>query len=540
MLLALILGAALGLRLSGIQWGLPSKNRALTTYHPDEPKSYYSLERMNPSRLDFHPTDGLYWGSLHLYALGASLEGAKTLGWIKAPSRQFLIDNLHFADRLYMVGRLLSIVFGVATVFLIYRIGAQWSASLGLWASFFLAVAPVHFIHSFFVRPDILMVFFAFSCFYFSLRMLEEETSGLKYCVWAGLLSGLAAATKYNGGMFLVCPWIACHLRRTKASFYFYAAGASFFGFVVGCPYALIDFPTFLKYLSSNASMAKESLSSLLYGPGWISYLTLHLPLGLGKATTILAAGGLITLLVLTLRKKYLGPDIKRNLLLIFSGTVVYILTTMPKQQMTTYSLPIVPFFSIFAGVFILQISQRFVVRWVSLVLIAILLTYNVVYALAFANLYGQKNIREIASEWIESHILKGESIGIARSYFWTPGVLRQYRPPYRLIEAGGPQSLLDQAVLNLENVGKDARYLVLSEYETRDYLNPKLAAYYPKQREVIEKTLEGYREMVRFEKDAQFLGFKFQGNSFPPPDWLFPNPKIRIYEKMKMAHGNE
>ncbi|GAI46814.1 unnamed protein product, partial [marine sediment metagenome] len=98
----------------------PSKNLALTTYHPDEALSYNTLERMKKG--DFRPGREIGWGHLHFYILGITLKSAQLFGIVNPVSREFLAANLNEADKLYIVGRLLSIIFAVLSVYLIYLI----------------------------------------------------------------------------------------------------------------------------------------------------------------------------------------------------------------------------------------------------------------------------------------------------------------------------------------------------------------------------------------------------------------------------------
>ena len=74
-LLIFLVLAALSLRLVGIKLGLPSETGGLTTLHSDESVTFYTLEKMNPSKLDFYPgSDALSWGTFHLYAVGALIK----------------------------------------------------------------------------------------------------------------------------------------------------------------------------------------------------------------------------------------------------------------------------------------------------------------------------------------------------------------------------------------------------------------------------------------------------------------------------------
>lgn len=335
----------LALCLSGLFWGLPSKNQALTSYHPDESISFYSLEKMHPAKLDFNPGDGFYWGSLHLYTLGAVLLAAKMVGLIRVPSREYLVNHLDQADRLYVVGRMVSVVFGVASIVLLYMVGNRLSGwRVGLFAAFLLAINPVHVSNSFFVRPDIEMLFFAIGVLYFSVRMFDED--GWSNYAWAGLWSGLAAATKYNGGAFIVAPILAHFIKHGFRNFklLWIIPALALSGFLVGCPYAALDFKTFVRYLGLNAQMAS---GGNIYGPAWLSYWTVFLPLALGNVTEAVSICGIVSA---ALNKSH------KWIWCLASFAFIYAVTVFPKHQMVCYTLPVIPFLLLFAAHFLVKI----------------------------------------------------------------------------------------------------------------------------------------------------------------------------------------
>ena len=531
--LAAILSLGLALRLGGLHYGLPSKNRALTTYHPDEPKSYYCLERMNPAKFDLNPRDGLFWGSLHLYALGFALEAAKVAGYVHAPSRQYLIDHLHQADRLYIVGRLLSVAAGTAAIFLLYLAGLRLGGpAAGFLAAGMLALAPVHIVNSFVVRPDILMLLFAVAALQLSLRFIDEEDR--KSWVWASLCAGLAAATKYNGGLFLVCPWIAVFLKKGWCRELIWIPALAFAAFVAGCPYALIEFHVFMGYMRENAALAQEGLSSVIYGPGWLSYWTTFLPDGLSAPVSGSALAGVVWALAELGRRLKPAASLQKTAVLFMSGLIVYAATVQPRHQMVWYTLPVVPFCLLFAARFWTGLWEYLHSRgsgWIAAAAAAIVLVWLTADAFATVSLYRGKNVREEASEWIEAHVPPGSTVAVARKYFWTPGILRQYHPPYRLAEGGDDQSVLPEAVLGLEQAAGRADFLVLTELETRDFLHPKMRDIFPAQAGVLDRlTTRDFREVARFERGRRFFG----GGDFPPDDWIYPDPVIRIYRRVR------
>ena len=537
--LFIILCCGLWLRVAAIHYGLPSKNLALTSYHPDEPKSFYSLEKMRQEK-NLNPGDGLYWGSLHLYTLGAALQVAKWVGYVVAPSREFLIQNLGYADRLYMVGRLVSVFFGVASIFLM---DALVAALLGPWygllAAFLLAVAPVHFINSFVVRPDIMMLFWMLCTLWFALQFNKNPRS--VFCILAGICAGWAGATKYNGGLIVAVPFFVILLGHFSIKNIVLLGIACAVSFLAACPYVLLDFKTWISYMQANRGLVDVGREYLLYGPGWKSYWTIFLPYGLGVFTTVLSGSGIIFFSINLLRNFFVNSETnsetkletKNYFLAFFLGfAALYIVTVLPRHQMVWYTLPMVPFI-IFFAVYAIKVLRQTAGLWSCGILVFGLVLYNVPYAMAQLSLYRNANVRELASAWMEQIIPAGKKIAITRSYSWTPGILRQYHPPYQILEGGSSQSIPRDCVLGLPVAAASADFLVLTELETAPFVAEPISKIYPEPARVLQQWIpQNFEEKIVFEIDAEWMGISFPKSEKDPDDWKMPNPRITIYKR--------
>ncbi|MFH2069939.1 MAG: glycosyltransferase family 39 protein [Elusimicrobiota bacterium] len=559
-LLILILLAGFFLRVAPIRFGLPSKNLALTTYNPDEPLSYYSLERMVPSKLDFSPKRAFLWGGFSVYILGFFLKISQVAGMVSPVTREFLIANLHEADKLYVIGRLISIIFGTLSILLIYLIAKKaYNSTTGLISAGLLCITAGHIINSFYVRPDVIMLFFALLGALFSVMIISGRNR-TKYYVLAGICVGLATATKLSAGVYVIVPVLAHFIRgdsvKNKNLWILIASSAA--GFLIGCPYSIFDFPTFWYYMKMNFAFAggtTHPVEFALFGPGWLSYIRYYLPHAMGWP---LLAGGLAGFVYITAKqlssiKSRSQSGAPYDMLFLISGIIIYFVITRPKNQAAWYTLPVIPFFVLFAArtagaMLSSKIVKKSVPAVITLLALVFIFAYSSVYSLANLNLYVSKNTREETSEWIKNNVPESAKVAIPRSYFWTPGILRQYNPPYNLLMGGDIQSALSEAVLGLDSIKKEADYVVLSEFEYRDYIYYPdfLANYFSKQEQEKDKVLRGaeilqsimfntdrFEEVARFNRQASFMGIVFRKN-YPPHDWLIPNPEIIIYKKLK------
>ena len=148
----------------------------------------------------------------------------------------------------YLWGRAVTAAFGVATVLLVFQIGMRWGARHALLAAGLLAVIPLHVRYSHYVLTDTLQTFFVTLTFLLALAAHERNT--VRAFAMAGAAAGLAAATKYSGGIAVIMPLLACWMtvaaqpsRRKRA---LATIAASVVAFLVAAPYTILDLPGFL------------------------------------------------------------------------------------------------------------------------------------------------------------------------------------------------------------------------------------------------------------------------------------------------------
>ncbi len=154
-LLGAVLVLALALRLKGIAWGLP-----YSFVNADEsmvvPKAFAAARgHVNP-QFFFYP-------SLYFYLTAALYLLAAPAWWLLGNGNllaqtSFVVDPGPY----FLLGRLLSVIMGTASVYLIYRMGrVAFGRPAGLLAALFLAVAPLHVAYSHMAVTDVTAVAFS-------------------------------------------------------------------------------------------------------------------------------------------------------------------------------------------------------------------------------------------------------------------------------------------------------------------------------------------------------------------------------------------
>ena len=197
-----VLALALALRAVGLGFGLPDREHAYP-YNPDEWTPMQALQRMEPRRLDFNPH---YFDNptLFYYMIGGTAFAAGRAGWVRVDGdERFYFDHPEHLWRILALGRGLAVVFGVATVWLTYRLAGALGLGRGAsaLASVLLAVHPSHVIHSHFMTVNTAVTFWTTAAMILVVRWLRRGDAGAAAA--AGAVAGLALSTKYTAALLL-------------------------------------------------------------------------------------------------------------------------------------------------------------------------------------------------------------------------------------------------------------------------------------------------------------------------------------------------
>jgi hypothetical protein len=180
------------------------------------------------------------------------------------------------------------------------------------------------------------------------LSLAAHERATLSGFVWAGAAAGLAAATKYNGGIALIMPLIACWMTltlrpgRLKAALAAVAAcGAAF---MVFAPYTLLDLPAFL---DNFARLAREyRVATVGDDPVWLLYLKYLMGHTFGWPALLLAGGGMGLGMVRLVR----GPGRVRWTLAVTFPLLYFWMLTTQRIVYARYLLPLTPHLCVLAA----------------------------------------------------------------------------------------------------------------------------------------------------------------------------------------------
>lgn len=125
--------------------------------------------------------------------------------------KQLYLSNPH---NFYLIGHVMSALFGVATVLAVYYLARKiFNRKVGLIAALLIAANFIHSFHSQFIRPDIPTTFFAILSILYAVKITENKS--LKNYIIAGIFCGLSIATKFTSGVLIV-SLLAAHMLSEK------------------------------------------------------------------------------------------------------------------------------------------------------------------------------------------------------------------------------------------------------------------------------------------------------------------------------------
>jgi hypothetical protein len=250
-LLILAFGAAVWLRLAGIQWGLPG------IFNADEPHLVNTAVSFGGGSL--RPYDFKY-PTLWPYLLFISY-GFYFVVWSALGLRHHLYEFVGLFGRrpggFYLIGRLFAAALSLAGAWFISRLERSWRSRTIPWAALLLAFAPVvnDMAHS--CKPDCLMFFLACLAWSSAARVLSE---GSRREHWlCGLFIGLAVSTHYTSAP-LAALLAAANLlsdKKTKVRWLLEGTVVSAAAFFLASPYILIDHARFLASMKDFADLAR-------------------------------------------------------------------------------------------------------------------------------------------------------------------------------------------------------------------------------------------------------------------------------------------
>ena len=563
-----LLAISLTLRLVGIGWGIPHYDADLMpyteyrhSYHIDEDNFLWGLALMQPSAGNFDVSIH-HWGTLQFYLIYGALLIGSFVGVVPEPWEEaFLAGDVEALPRLYVLGRLVSVLMGVAATLVVIALGKAlggWRAGLGAGAAY--AIAPLAVVGSHYLTNDITMSALLVGSVYAGVRAIQ--TGDGRWLFGAGLLLGLATSAKYSaafGALALVVAQASflaqeregapneggvtsssegkagrIMLARTLLVLALPWLGAVI-GFLLGEPYALLT-PHILTEGLQQASQGNAFDPSQGLGPplemlGWQARNLAEF--GLTVPLALLAVGGVV---VLALRGRRTTDDRRRVIegrrqkvegsqalhithhvsritplsvvrrpssvvLVALLGLIAGL--ALNRIYMLRYTHVLLPLAAVCAGIGWASISLKFL-RWGMGVLALAVAGWITLGQLSM--LAGAHPANSLLS-WLQANLRPGDEV----ARLWPEYPLLDKRQ-YRLVR--------------LDPWGPD-----LAPDHRPDYIILDDMALGPLGERLTSVVASEYKEVARFGSRPQVLGNSWdEGDT--PHDWKYSHPTFRVYAR--------
>jgi Dolichyl-phosphate-mannose-protein mannosyltransferase len=346
--LAAVLAAGLGLRLWGLQQGLPY------AYNADEADHFVP----RAVAMFGHDLNPHYFANPPAFTYVLHFLFAIAYGGKHGVSRAFA---LHPTD-VYTLARVAAVVLGVLALWLLYATGARlFSRGVGLLAAAIEAVAflPVFYAH---LALNDVPTLAPLTLSLLGAAGVLRKGRPIDYLL-AGVGLGFACASKYTAGIVLVPLLAACAARiydgdpgRPRAQVaarialaLAFAGVVAFAAFFLANPYSLLDYKSFHAELVHQSSLSAEAQGKLgAPRDGGLAYYLWSLTWGLGWAPAIAALGGAVTIW---------RRDWRLGALLVPAPVLFLAFMGLQGRYFGRWLLPIFPLLCLLAAYFVLELA---------------------------------------------------------------------------------------------------------------------------------------------------------------------------------------
>jgi hypothetical protein len=303
----------------------------------------------------------------------------------------------------YLAARALSALALVSAVGTVYLSGRRAHGRAGgVVAAAALALSPLAVRQAHFATTDGLAMAMEAAGFWVALRARGGGGYGL-----AGVLCGLAAATKYTAGAALVFVLALALMgedrwRRSLAAVL--GAGLTFAAVMAsaGHPRQYLDG---LAFLGGRAAGAYQGVPT-----GWIYHPTTSLPYSLGLGTSVLAVAGLVLALV---RRQPVDVALIA-FLVVYAGLIGF-----SHEVFFRYVMPMLPALCLCAGG-LMRVARGATMTAAAALVAFLLMVPGATASITGDRLLGATDTRQEAADWLVANAPAGSELRI-RSYWSQP-----------------------------------------------------------------------------------------------------------------------
>jgi hypothetical protein len=399
-----LLAISLALRLWGIKQGLPY------SYNGDEATHFV------PVAIGFfgHDLNPHYFLNPPGYSYLLYIVFELWFGSADAVRSAFTTDP----TSVFVLARVVSSLLGTVAVWLTYLAGARFfNRSVGLLAAAILGFGFLPVFYSHLALNDVPTLAPVALSLYGSAGVVRFGRT--RDYALAGLAVGLAAATKYTGGITLLCLLAACVCDAAAAGMgralrrCLLGLGLALVGFLLANPYALLDPPAFFSGVSQQASLAAGTDPVKLgSNPGsGITYYLWTFTWGLGWGPALAAVGGAALLLA----RRRIG------LALVLLPAPIAFIVFMGEQQrfFSRWVMPIFPIAALLGAYGAIELvrwlarRERIPLPLLTAVVVVLMLVQSAAASIHVDTVLSRADTANLARAWMAANIPAGAKVVI-------------------------------------------------------------------------------------------------------------------------------
>jgi hypothetical protein len=546
-----LLLVTLGLRLWGIKQGLPY------SYNVDEATHFV------PRAIAFfsHDYNPQYFLNPPAYSYLLHLVFELWFGSGDAVSRAYTVNP----TEVFVIARVVAAMLGTISVWLTYLAGERlFGRAVALLGASIFGVAFLPIFYSHLALNDVPTLAPVALSLYGAAGVLRRGWR--RDYVICGVAIGLAAATKYTGGVTVVCLLAAAScdgaggaalvaLRRTAL-----ALLAALAAFVLANPFSVLDFSAFQAGISTQASLAggAEPVKLGTTAASGSAYYLWTFTWGLGWAPSLAAVGGAILLLV---RRRI------TTALVLLPAPIAFIIFMGDQQRFFgRWLMPIFPIVALLAAYGTAELV-RWLVRTRGVPAVAawtvaavVMLGQGLAAVIHNDAVLGRPDTRNLARHWMEAHVPAGAKVviepvvednwatDVGRSLPYTSSGARWQRYPTwetNLDANGNPLPAGEHRYVTVDQYERTLRPALLTQYAQdgycwvvigslqagRSFAQPKVApsalAYYA---ELANQAKLVYH-VSPYGSNRHAVPFSFDWSiDYYPAQYARPGPEISVY----------
>lgn len=296
----------------------------------------------------------------------------------------------------YFLGRAISSAFGVLAVFMTWRWAREsFGTAAGFAAAAFVALAPAALKASAIALPDMAAVALGTASLAYGVRFVREPK--LRYFVISGFMLGLAAAAKYHVLLYapalIACPFLVGVNGPGKVKTLAAGMAAAAAAFVLACPFAILDAPTFISDITLMAR--RPGMVRWLPSPAYVFGTTF--PLTFSWPLVVLAVAGAVSL-------------IRRRdgfALVVGLAAAPFIIAALIRPLPPRHLLPLLPPLAIAAGAAVADAAniKKRTYQTIATVIVAVFFVIALALDIGHVAWAWREDTRTAAAKWFAAEI---------------------------------------------------------------------------------------------------------------------------------------